>query len=208
MAKVRGKVPRMLGDEIALEIRNGGFRAGEWIRLGDIEERFNASRFDARRALSELVLRQVLEHAPNRGYRVYAPDADTIRHVRKARIFLEKEAIRNVVSNISDDTLRQLGRLADDFRKAADHGTRSEQNEINNRFHALLFSSSGNPVIESLIEDLRQRLGGSSQAVWQSRDALLQSALDHLDIVKALEARDAELSVKLIERHINRSSSE
>lgn len=206
MAKVRGKVPRMLGDEIALEISNGGFRPGEWIRLSDIEERFKASRFDARRALSELVLRQVLEHAPNRGYRVYAPDAETIRHVREARVFLEKESIRNVVRNIDQDTLHQLKMLAEEFHRAADHGTRSEQNEINNRFHVLLFSCSGNPVIEGMIEDLRQRLGGSSQAVWQSRDALLQSALDHMDIVAALEARNAELSVKLIERHINRPS--
>jgi len=206
MAKVRGKVPRMLGDEIAQEIRNGGFRPGEWIRLGDIEERFKASRFDARRALAELVLRQVLEHAPNRGYRVYAPDAETIQHVREARILLEKEAIGHVAKNIDERSLAQLRKLAEEFHKAAEHGTRTEQNEINNKFHVLLFSSSGNPVIEGMIEDLRQRLGGSSHAVWQSRDALLQSALDHMDIVKALEARDARLSVKLIERHINRSS--
>ncbi|MEB2400989.1 MAG: FCD domain-containing protein [Alcaligenaceae bacterium] len=40
----------------------------------------------------------------------------------------------------------------------------------------------------------------------QSRNALLQSALDHADIVKALEAHDAELGVRLVQRHINRES--
>ncbi|WP_442595087.1 GntR family transcriptional regulator [Parapusillimonas sp. JC17] len=206
MAKVRGKVPRMLGDEIAAEIRNGGFRPGEWIRLGDIEERFQATRFDARRALSELVLRQILEHAPNRGYRVYAPDPETIRHVREARALLESEAIRSVARNIDEENLAALRALANEFRQAADHGTRSEQNDINNQFHQMLYACAGNPVIQGLIEDLRQRLGGSSHTVWQSRDALLQSALDHADIVKALEAHDAELAVRLVQRHINRES--
>ncbi|WP_131829650.1 GntR family transcriptional regulator, partial [Teichococcus deserti] len=65
---------RHLATEIALAIRNGGYRPGEWLRLVDLEAQLGAKRFDLRAALAELALRQTLEHVPNRGFRVALPD--------------------------------------------------------------------------------------------------------------------------------------
>ena len=53
----------MLANEIAQAIRLRAFRPGEWLRQIDLEERFEATRFDVRSALDELAVRKTIEAA-------------------------------------------------------------------------------------------------------------------------------------------------
>lgn len=193
---------RALASEIAQAIRLRMYRPGEWLRQIDIEEKFQATRFDVRSALEELAVRKTIEHVPNRGYRVAEIDLATYRSIRDTRAILEAGAMAGVVAHIDDITIDRLAELAAAFSTAAVSGTRIEQSEINSAFHHLIYAHCGNPVLEETIWALRDRSRGSAVTIWASHEALLDSDRDHHDMVAALRRRDAPALAALISRHI------
>lgn len=195
---------RALASEIAQAIRLRMYRPGEWLRQIDLEEKFQATRFDVRGALEELAVRQTIEHVPNRGYRVAEIDLATYRAIRDTRIILEAGAMAGVVAGIDDATIARLAELADAFSAAAISGTRTQQSEINSEFHHLIYACCGNPILEETIWALRDRSRGQAVTIWASHEALLASDRDHHAMVEALRRRDAGELAALITRHIRK----
>ncbi|PTM40082.1 GntR family transcriptional regulator [Bosea sp. 124] len=195
---------RALASEIAQAIRLRMYRPGEWLRQIDLEEKFQATRFDVRGALEELAIRKTIEHVPNRGYRVAEIDLATYRAIRDTRIIIEAGAMAGVVAHIGEAEIARLAELAMAFSEAAATGTRNDQSEINSAFHHLIYASCGNPVLDETIWALRDRSRGSSVTVWASHEALLASARDHHAMVEALRRRDAAELAALITRHIDK----
>lgn len=202
-----GAARRALASEIAQAIRLGMYRPGEWLRQIDLEEKFQATRFDVRSALEELAIRKTIEHVPNRGYRVAEIDLATYRAIRDTRIILEAGAMAGVVAHIGESEIARLDELAHAFSEAAATGTRLQQSEINSAFHHLIYASCGNPVLDETIWALRDRSRGSTVTVWASHEALLASARDHHAMVEALRRRDATALAVLITRHIDKDMS-
>ena len=137
----------MLANEIAQAIRLRAFRPGEWLRQIDLEERFEATRFDVRSALDELAVRKTIEHVPNRGYRVAEVDLKTYEEILATRIILERATAEGVIARIDDIAIARLDALAAQFSAAVTTGSRTEQSEINRAFHQFMYSFCGNAVL-------------------------------------------------------------
>lgn len=200
--KIRPRAKGELANEIAKAIHIRAYRPGEWLRQIDLEEAFQATRFDVRTALNELSVRKTIEHVPNRGYRVVEIDLDTYRAIRDTRIILESAACRLVIGRIDDDAIARLDALAREFSQAVQSSTRVEQSEINRAFHSLIYAHCGNPVLVETIWSLRDRSRGSAVTVWASHQALLASDADHHAMVAAIRAEDGERLAELISQHI------
>jgi len=192
----------MLANEIAQAIRLRAFRPGEWLRQIDLEERFQATRFDVRSALDELAVRKTIEHVPNRGYRVAEVDLKTYEEILATRIILERAAADGVIARIDDAAIARLDALAAQFSAAVTTGSRTEQSEINRAFHQFMYSFCGNAVLEEMIWGLRDRGRGSQITVWSSHELLQKSDREHFEMMAALKARDAERLAALIANHI------
>ena len=200
--KTRQRAKGELANEIARAIHVRAYRPGEWLRQIDLEEAFQATRFDVRTALDELAVRKTIEHVPNRGYRVTEIDLETYRAIRDTRIILESAAARLVIGKMDDAALAKLEVLAREFTQAVQSGTRVEQSEINRAFHSLIYAHCGNPVLVETIWSLRDRSRGSAVTVWASRQALLASDADHHAMVAAIRAGDGERLAALTSHHI------
>jgi DNA-binding GntR family transcriptional regulator len=198
----RPKHKRALASEIAQAIQMRAYRPGEWLRQIDLEEKFKATRFDVRSALDELAVRKTIEHVPNRGYRVAEIDLKTYQAIRDTRVILETAAAPAVIARIDDNAITRLGELARQFSEAVHSGTRIRQSEINSAFHHLVYAFCGNPVLEEMIWELRDRSRGSAVTVWNSHQALLDSDRDHHAMVEAIRQRDATRLAELTARHI------
>lgn len=196
-----------LATEIAQAIRLRMFRPGEWLRQIDLEERFEATRFDVRSALDELAVRKTIEHVPNRGYRVAEIDYKTYEEIQAIRIILETAAAAGVVARIDDASIARLAELAVQFSAAVLTGSRMEQSEINRGFHQLMYSFCGNAVLEETIWGLRDRARGSRTTVWSSHEALLRSDEEHRQMVQALKLRDAGRLAALIATHVDKGGT-
>lgn len=200
--KTRQRAKGELANEIAKAIHIRAYRPGEWLRQIDLEEAFQATRFDVRTALDELAVRKTIEHVPNRGYRVIEVDLATYRAIRDTRIILESAASRLVIGRVDDQAVARLDALAHEFSQAVQSGTRVEQSEINRAFHSLIYAHCGNPVLVETIWSLRDRSRGSAVTVWASHQALLASDADHHAMVAAIRAGDGERLAELISQHI------
>ncbi|TCR66197.1 GntR family transcriptional regulator [Bosea sp. BK604] len=199
------KQKRPLAGEIAEAIRTGAYRTGEWLRQIDLEEKFQATRFDVRAALDKLVVLKAIEHVPNRGYRVAEIDSATLRHIREARVAIETATVASIVAAVDASTLGKLREIAERFSGAVQGGTRADWSRINSEFHHLMYHLSGNPIMEELIWNLRDRSRGSDVTVWISHEALQRSDRDHHAMLEALEARDSVRLTELITGHILRN---
>ena len=192
----------MLANEIAQAIRLRAFRPGEWLRQIDLEERFQATRFDVRSALDELAVRKTIEHVPNRGYRVAEVDLKTYEEILATRIILERATAEGIVAQIDDAAIARLDAMAAQFSAAVTTGSRTEQSEINRAFHQFMYSFCGNAVLEEMIWGLRDRERGTQVTVWSSHEALLRSDREHHAMIEALKAGDAPRLARVIAEHI------
>lgn len=197
-----------LASEIAQAIRLRAYRPGEWLRQIDLEEAFQATRFDVRTALDELSVRKTIEHVPNRGYRVAELDLATYQAIRDTRVILEGAAARLVIGRVDEAAIERLDALARQFSEAVQNGTRFQQSEINSAFHHLIYAHCGNPVLEETIWNLRDRSRGSAVTVWSSHQALLNSDRDHHAMVAAIRAGDGDRLAGLTVGHIVKDMAE
>ena len=200
--RTRQRAKGELANEIAKAIHIRAYRPGEWLRQIDLEEAFQATRFDVRAALDELAVRKTIEHVPNRGYRVAEVDLKTYEEILATRIILERATAEGIVAQIDDAAIARLDALAAQFSAAVTTGSRTEQSEINRAFHQFMYSFCGNAVLEEMIWGLRDRGRGSQITVWSSHELLQKSDREHYEMMAALKARDAGALAALIATHI------
>ncbi|PZW39278.1 DNA-binding GntR family transcriptional regulator [Humitalea rosea] len=193
---------RPLAAEIAVAIRSGAFRAGEWLRQVDLEEHFAATRFDIRAALAELVLRQTVEHVPNRGFRVATPDRRRLRDMLAIRVLLEVEAALAALPAIDDAALRLLDAKADAFDHAVAEGDMTSQSATNVDFHDTLYGFAPNRALAELIIETRDRARMWPMGLWPSARAQRRSAEGHRAILAALRTRDPAEVAASVRAHI------
>jgi DNA-binding GntR family transcriptional regulator len=203
MTSTRNHKPkRQLATEIATAIRDGVYGSGEWLRQVDLEEKFNAKRFDVRAALAELALRKTVEHVANRGYRVAVPDINETHEMLAIRILLEVEAATLALPNIGAEQMREIEDCARAFERAISDGSIVEQSRTNDAFHDAIYRHAPNRKLVELVVEMRDRSVPGPITLWPSYDSLMRSAADHRVILSALEARDGEALAEAVRRHI------
>jgi DNA-binding GntR family transcriptional regulator len=193
---------RHLATEIALAIRNGAYRPGEWLRLIDLEAQFDAKRFDLRAALTELALRQTLEHVPNRGFRVAVPDWQRHRDMLLVRVLLEVEAAVTALPQIDAAALALLEAKADAFDLAVEAGSTTSQSTTNLDFHDTLYRFGPNQSLVEMVVETRDRARLWPMVLWPSVSALRRSAEGHRLILVTLHRRDAAGLAESVRAHI------
>lgn len=194
-----------LTEQIAEAIRMGEFRAGEWLRQIDLEEKYKATRFDIRRALDALVLHNTIEHVSNRGYRVAQISEETQQAIEQTRMIVETAAAELVIKHITDTDIAALKQLAEAFSQTITSGTALEQSLTNRNFHRLFFSLCKNPILEDVIWSLRERSRITTFTTWKSLEGQLLADRDHYEIIDALLQRDALRLMALVKQHTTRN---
>lgn len=195
---------RTLVDRLRSDILVGTYRPGEWLRQVDLQETYEVTRFQVRRALDDLLLMGLVDYAPNRGYRLVSPSDETRSELTEVRVILEREAARKLVHCATDVDIGAMAAAAATFEKAAETGSYTELRELNHNFHRALLAPLRNATMVNLINDLRERDLPGNWNGWNSASGIRSSAQDHHEMVEALRARDATRFVAVVERHLTR----
>ena len=93
-----------LAERISAKIFAGEFPPGSRLRQEALAEEFSVSRTPIREALRQLEVKGVIQHRPNQGAIVIAPNALDIRDAYQVRAELEGLAISLAVEWITEDT--------------------------------------------------------------------------------------------------------
>ena len=187
------------------EIIEGHYAPGDRITEAQIAESAQVSRTPVREALHRLEAEGLIRYVPNQGAFVSSLGVDEAEETFELRAMLEAYVVTLCAERATPEqlvTLRSLaeGQLAASQERKARYLQRIA--DFNSRFHNTLLDGCGS-------EPLRATMGTLANAplVFQtfrdySQDALVRSARHHLEIVTALEARNADWAAAAMRAHI------
>ena len=167
-------------------------------KIADI---FQVSRTLVRQALNQLSRDRLVTLEPARGAFVAMPSVDEARQVFEVRAMLEAAMARQLCERITD---RQIGELRDHLR---DEAAAIGRTDVSGRtrlladFHGVLARLLGNEVLAQLLADLLSR-SSLIALMYQSSHSAEHSQQEHVQIVDALERRDAAAAARLMAEHI------
>ena len=190
--------------QLQADILNNHYRPGEWLKQADIENRYNANRFEVRIALSTLAAKHLIDHIPNRGYKVINPSDKERSELYEVRTVLETAAGRVAIQKCTDEEVAELSLLVDQFEDAIDTKSKNDLVQLNMQFHDRFNAIGGNQLLIEQIRGLRERGIPGRTSSWVTVAAMRASNEDHRQMVEMLRNRDTEGMSYTIYRHLNR----
>lgn len=166
-----------------------------------IADVFSVSRTVVRQALNQLSRDRLVTLEPARGAFVAMPSIAEARQVFEVRRMVEGGMVRLLAAQITDAQIAELRTHLRDERGAVARADVSGRTRLLADFHVVLARMLGNEVLAELVADLLSR----SQLIalmYQSAHSAEHSQSEHVDIVEALQRRDARAAVKLMEQHL------
>ena len=204
--KVNGPIPAHLARSVIEEtlraaILDGRIPCGTALRQQDLADLFGVSRMPVREALRQLEAHALLNVVAHKGA-VVAPlvQGDAVE-TYALRILLESEALRLSIPLLTNEDFEQAARYIDELETEHDY---TEIGRLNRLFHMSMYCKAPNRRLLKLVED---GLNEEERFLRFNLEAMGLGKLsqeDHRALLRAVEGRDIERSVKLLEQHLNR----
>lgn len=182
-------------------ILSGEYQSGQELSLTDIAVRLGVSRTPVREAFQSLAADGLIELRMNRGAVVKPIDAKFITDHYDMRILLEGEAAARAARNGMDVSglLAEAHHMQDNVSVTE----RSAYSELNQRLHASIWKAADNQKLYAFLENLWN--GPSTAAADSELEHYRRSTEEHIRILEAIRAGDAETSRSIMRSHIERS---
>jgi DNA-binding GntR family transcriptional regulator len=166
-----------------------------------LADHFGVSRTLVRQALFQLSQNQLIRMEPARGAFVAAPTVEEARQVFAVRRMLEAEMTRAFVNQVTPAQIRALKEHMAHEKAAMNGPDAARRIKLLGDFHVRMAELMGNEVLAQILRDLISR--SSLITLMYQRDGAAQhSQHEHMEIVKALAARDATRAVELMTDHL------
>ena len=166
-----------------------------------LADHFGVSRTLVRQALLQLSQHQLVTLEPARGAFVAAPSVTEARQVFAVRRMLESEMVRAFVQQITPAKIKALKAHLAQEKLAVQREDASGRTELLGNFHVRIAELMGNDVLAQLLSQLIARCALIT-LMYQSSRAAEHSSEEHVEIVKALSARNEALAVRLMHEHL------
>ena len=191
---------RTIADALTRAIVEHRLQPGTKLAEQKLADHFGVSRTLVRQALFQLVQKHLVKMEPARGAFVAAPTVEEARQVFRVRRLLEAEMVREFLRAMTPAKLKALrDHVAQE--KAAMAGDASERQQLLGDFHVRMAELSGNEVLAQIVRDLVSRSSLIS-LMYQRDGAAAHSLEEHVELVKAIAAKDEKRAVKLMEDHL------
>ncbi len=195
---------RLAHDAIRTSVIEGLYVAGQKIGISQIARQLNTSDIPVREAMQRLEAEGLLEYTPHIGFRVTQPDFEKYTDVYDVRQLLESEAAARAARNISPESLAKLKQWHEDMRTATQNGALASFSDLNRHFHALLFSSCGNPVLIRQIEQVGAIYPRTRAIFLMFPQRTISATREHREILQCVERKDSEGARRAYLEHMSR----
>jgi DNA-binding GntR family transcriptional regulator len=166
-----------------------------------LADRFGVSRTIVRQALFRLSQLKLVRLEQARGAFVAEPSIEEAREVFAVRRMVEGQMVRQLIAQIKPADLKLLKAHLKAEREAVARIDVATRTKLLFDFHVCMAQALGNQVLVDLIQELVSRCSLIT-LMYQSADDAEASNAEHVDILKAIETRDADLAAELIDRHL------
>lgn len=168
----------------------------------DIAERFAMSKTPVREALLRLQFEGLVKSYPRRGYMVEPIKISDINEIFDTRIVLEGGAMDLAVQRATQQDIDELHTIARSISDAVYRVEPDRSNNVNNMFHERLVIAARNTRLHRSVVQMLNELERFFYIEAQATTAYPVQYASHLDIVAALEKRDATAARAAIVDHI------
>ncbi|RZI84327.1 MAG: GntR family transcriptional regulator [Rubrivivax sp.] len=166
-----------------------------------IGDRFGVSRTIVRQALIRLSQLKLVRLEPARGAFVSQPSMVEAREVFAVRRMVEGQMLRELVEQARPADIKRLKAHLKAEREAVSRIDVATRTKLLFDFHVRLAEVLGNQVLVELIQELVSRCSLIT-LMYQSSDDAGASNAEHVAILRAIEARDADEAIRLMNQHL------
>jgi DNA-binding GntR family transcriptional regulator len=179
-------------------LRSGELLPNEVINERHLARQLHVSRTPLREAIHRLEGEKILERQNNGALLVRPTSVEDLLYICQVRLLVEGEAARRAAGRIPVSDLERL-RRALVAQKGKQIPFRESDRSTENDLHLWIASACGNPVLASIVKDLKNR----SELLKLGMPARTFPSYDeHLAIIQALINGDGLAAKAAMERHI------
>jgi DNA-binding GntR family transcriptional regulator len=195
----------LVADAVRSAITSGALPPGTRVREEQLALDHGVSRVPVREALQKLAGEGFLTLSPRRGATVATPSPTKALEVMEIRRALELLAVRRAAEARGGPAAADLAKVVQAGSRALAAGQHRKLPPLVDRFHALVAAASGNHELIGLLENLRSRVGWMFAVDVETRSDTAWS--EHAAILEAVLAGDVALSVRLMDKHVERDET-
>ena len=175
----------------------------EEIRLDErrLSKELAISRTPVREAITLLEQEGFVRSSPRRGIFVVKKTKAEILEMIAVWAALESMSARLAAQSATDKELQELQALFIEFEREKPADNLSEYSEANIAFHQAIIRLGGNKLIADITENLFIHMRAIRKVTIGQDNRAERSIVDHMNIIKALVARDADLAERLVREH-------
>jgi len=206
----RQPLGRAVADSLRDAIYAGQLRPGQRIGQAIVAGQLGVSQTTVREALSSLEYEGLVEREVNQGAVVRQLSREDIEEIVTLRTNLEAMALRRLIGQANPEHLSALRQNIRDMRSAAGAGGLAD---LDLDFHELLLRLAGHGRLLACWQSLRTQIK-LLMVTYNLRDprSLKSTLKNHEELLRLVEARDAEGAVAHLERgnlvHLTQALSE
>ncbi|MEA2246500.1 MAG: hypothetical protein QOH46_1029 [Solirubrobacteraceae bacterium] len=166
-----------------------------------VAAQLGVSRTPVREALARLEHEGLVRILPRRGIYIVRKSKDEITEIITVWAALEGMAARLVCERATDDDIATLRTLFTEFEDGELRTHLNEYSAANLRFHQRIIELCQSPLLLQMVTNLLVHVRAIRGRTIGDEDRAERSIVDHMHIIEALEARDAELAERLVRDH-------
>ncbi|WP_037312716.1 GntR family transcriptional regulator [Amycolatopsis orientalis] len=199
-------LPASRTEVVLEEIRRGiltrELKPGQPLVEAELAARLGVSKTPVREALKVLSNSGLVTFSPYKGASVCVVDAELAKSVYDVRMVLEPEAVRRSVERRSPDLLEDAAEALKEASAAIADKDQAALSLLNRRFHRALYSGCGNPLMVSMLDDLKDRAALISVVGWEANPSWRKEWTEHKAVLAAAKKGDADGAAGLLRAHI------
>lgn len=201
MRRMESTPTRTIVDALRRAIVEHRLQPGTKLAEQKLADHFGVSRTLVRQALFQLSQNRLIKLEPARGAFVAAPTVEEARQVFQVRRMLETQMVREFVRTVTPARLKALKEHMAKEKAAVEGHDTAGGVELLGDFHVRMAELLGNEVLAHVLRDLVAHSSLIS-LMYQRAGAAAHSQEEHVQLVKAIAAKDERRAVKLMEEHL------
>ncbi|WP_109476211.1 GntR family transcriptional regulator [Paraburkholderia sp. C35] len=198
------------GDDVYLAIKDalatGRYSAGQYLREEQLAKSLGVSRTPVREALRRLDAEGWVETRPNYGVRVKAWTLQDVREIFEARLLIEPYLASRAALHITASDIERLKALATAMLDITQEPSTTSSSEAwfaaNGEFHAIVTAAANNARLDRSLRSMKETPLIKWTFDTYEDDDRVRSARQHVEIVSALEQRNAAWVEAIMRCHI------
>jgi len=167
----------------------------------ELSQRLRISRTPIREALARLEQEGLVRIVPRKGVFIARKSKAEILEMITVWAALEGMAARLATQHASDREIGALRTLFTTFKGDEIRANIDEYSEQNIQFHQSILDMSKCALLKNIADGLFIHMRAIRHRTMSEGDRVSRSIVDHLHIIEALDARDADLAERLVREH-------